>query len=163
MTSAFSRTTRLLNAKGFGPALAVLGVASLLLVGWLGWFVVGRVPLYLVSNSVNLVDGQTLTAVFPTSAQQQIFPGQPAQIRFRGAGGLLGTQLEALVTETMLQGESDELIVELHIPFHVGNDGLLGSATSVAPTGVAPTAVQVAVETARPSPFALLMRVTGQR
>lgn len=159
MTSAFPRTTRLLNANGFGPTLATLGIASLLLVGWLGWFAIGEVPLYLVSESAKVVDAQTITAVFPAQAQQQIFPGQPAQIRWRGAGGgMRGTQTEALVTEVTLQSGANALLVELHVPFSEGNDGLGGSAISVAPT-----AVQVAVETARPSPFALLMRLTGQR
>ncbi|MEM7115832.1 MAG: hypothetical protein AAF614_25550 [Chloroflexota bacterium] len=138
--------------------MLTLATASLLLVGWLGWFAVGETPLYLVSGSVTVVDGETLTAVFPAQAQQQIFPGQSAQIRFRGAGGgLLGTQLEALVTEALLQGEDDELLVELHVPFRVENDRLLGNGGNGSGT-----AVQVAVETARPSPFALLMRVTGQ-
>jgi membrane fusion protein (multidrug efflux system) len=58
MSAPFSRSLRALGAEGTGGSPVVLAVATLLLVAWTGWFLLGRVTVWAVSDAARVeVDG----------------------------------------------------------------------------------------------------------
>ena len=52
MPTTFSRTMRSLEGDGFRANLFVLALGTLLLAGWLGWFLLSRVALYEVTGQI---------------------------------------------------------------------------------------------------------------
>jgi membrane fusion protein, adhesin transport system len=80
MQTAFSRTTRMLEADRAGLSRWMMGLGLLLLVAWSAWFALGRVTIYAVSRSARLEVATSARTIAGTSGGRlialNVHPGQ---------------------------------------------------------------------------------------
>lgn len=156
--SAFSRTTRSLDADHFGRVLLALSAGALLLLGWTAWLLLARVSVYERAATLQVGPRQgdapprfAAVALFPPAALGRIRPGQPAIVRLDGFPWTQYGSLSATVA-AVDDARSGQLRVDLLIQDDPGSaiplqPGLRG-------------AVEIEVE--RVTPATLLLRTTGQ-
>ncbi len=150
MSIAFSRSMRSLNADSFRPSFISLAMAIILLVAWLAWFFLGRVGFYETSQNIEATQEGTVVAYFPLDAQERIFPGQVAYLRFDGAGG----ETDVIpVTVFDIIAQPDQLRVQVE---------LIPLADPTMPIVVPTEATsQVEIEIDRVSPATLVLQTAG--
>jgi hypothetical protein len=93
---AFARTLRALDADGFGASKLGLALAALLLVAWVWWASVARVPQYETTTNVRIESGRAI-AYFPADTMSRISVGQPAVIHFDGSA--FSSRVESLASD----------------------------------------------------------------
>ncbi len=76
--SAFPRSTRAIHADSLAPGLAILIIVMLLLLAWLLWLMLFRVPFYQTSQSAHVTPDALVVAVFSPDVLAQIQSGQAA-------------------------------------------------------------------------------------
>lgn len=81
MSTSFSRSIKTLQADTSGGSLAAIILVMILLVGWLGWAFLARVPVYEVTETAVLLNATQVEANFPPDALLRLKPGQPALLR----------------------------------------------------------------------------------
>jgi len=81
LSASFSRSLRLLQSGGSGRSLWTLLLVTAFIGAWLLWFLLARVPLLVVADTVQLVDKTRAVAHFAPSALARIQPGQSGQLR----------------------------------------------------------------------------------
>ncbi|MBP7688827.1 MAG: hypothetical protein KA765_13000 [Thermoflexales bacterium] len=84
MSISFSRSTRALNQDSFRPGLVGLAVIMLVLIVWLGWFFLARVPLYETGRVVQVKRDGTLLVAFSPDVLARLSPGQTATVQLAG-------------------------------------------------------------------------------
>jgi hypothetical protein len=139
---------RSLQVDSFRSSLVGLGVAMILLAGWLVWFFMAQVSLYELNQAAQIT-GQGLVIVnFPSETQGRFWPGQTARLRLDGDLGAEIGLIPAMVMDVTNQPRQKQIQVELATLFNAPlPDGLTG---------------QVEIEVERISPAVLVMRATGQ-
>lgn len=145
----FSRTLRALTTPQ--PALSLVGLisAGLLLLLWLGWFLLAPVVISVQGTIRNAAGDGYVQAIFPNAAAAQIQPGQRAQLYLDHPADTPSAPIAALVAE--VQSGTTATQVDLYAELDADN----AAAFTRQPQGV----VAVAVE--RISPAILLLRTAG--
>jgi hypothetical protein len=98
MSLAFNRSMRALTGDRHGPSLVSLIGAGALLIAWIGWFALARVPVYSQSQEAHLALGGEVLASFDPATLARISPGQPATLIMRDSDGSTRT-IPAVVSE----------------------------------------------------------------
>ncbi len=114
MSAPFSRSLRALGAEGAGASPLVLGVAFLLLVGWLAWAVFGRVTVWAVTTDARV---EVAAAAHPVTAMEPgRVEGSTLALGRRVEAGEVLVQLDSALQERALAEETargDALVAEL--------------------------------------------------
>lgn len=149
MSLAFNRSLRALAGDRHGPSLISLIGASLLLLAWLGWFTLARVPVYSVSQELHLARSGAVLAHFEPAALALIRPGQQAKLLLRDPGSSATRTVAAVVSEVPRPGQygPDRDLVRLYL-------------LDPTPLDAPPLSARVQVETI--SPMALVGRSLDQ-
>jgi hypothetical protein len=76
MAIPFSRTTRSMKHDSYRPSLIAVTIIGLLLVVWMTWFFMGRLPIYATSTDFKVQEDGLLIVNFPATSFENIRPGQ---------------------------------------------------------------------------------------
>ena len=113
MSPFFTETTRSVQADDFKFMLIILIIVMAVLLGWLTWFNFGTVSVYEVSETLELLDSQTIMAKFVKPSGSRIQRGQQAWIYFNGE---LGEQVNPVSVVVIHRKEyQDQFHVKLFI------------------------------------------------
>lgn len=96
ITAPFPRSTRAIHADSLAPGLAILATLMVLLLGWLLWLLLFRVPFYQTSQSAEVTPDALVVGTFPLEALPQIQLGQAALFVPGAATGSLAEADNAL-------------------------------------------------------------------
>lgn len=146
--AAFPRSTRAIHADSLAPGLAILIILMLVLVGWLLWLVLFKVPFYEISQSAQVTPDATIVAEFSGVALSQIQFGQAARFVPQPEAGTANGQNSA-VTATVVDIDTAEGLVWL-VPDRAAQSRLY--------TGLSG---QVFVVIREQSPFSLIIEAVG--
>lgn len=153
MSTAFSRSTRSLDADNSAHSVFGLILIVAILGAWIAWFLLARVSVYEVTNTARLHSKIKIVAEFPPSTLGRIRPGQPAELRLDGFPWTKYGTVSASVTSVRSNISEGSVVVEFvvhpdatsRIPLQRGLQGILE------------------VEVDRVSPAELVISATGQR
>ncbi len=141
-----------MQADNYTVALVGLAVAIMVLVVWLGWFLLARVTLYEIGPTVPISPNEPIVADFPSAAQGRIQVGQRALVRLEGSTGAALGPVPALVTDVVNVPEQEAVRVQVY--------ALWNEVGAVPPEEGATGRVEVEAESL--SPAMLVMRTAGQ-
>lgn len=149
MSSPFTHSLHSLQTDRNRISLLALGLASLLFLGWLMWFLGAPITLYETGQIVQTSSDGVVVALFPRAAQTRLQPGQAVQLQL--AGSTDQAAIPATLAEIAQEPSADQITVTLYADLDSPNatalqSGLTGEAT-------------VAVE--QVSPARLVLRATG--
>lgn len=71
-SSAFPRSTRAIHADSLVPGLAILSILVLLLLGWLLWLLLFKIPFYQTSQAAQVTPDALVVADFSPEVLSQI-------------------------------------------------------------------------------------------
>ncbi|MEZ4868982.1 MAG: hypothetical protein R3C14_47110 [Caldilineaceae bacterium] len=148
MTTSFARTTHALQAADLRKAGTALVLVSLLIMGWLGWFLLARITIFAISTPVPVAVTEMITAPFIGQAPGQIKWGQTASLKLDGATGETTGPIPALVTEVVEDTERGVTQVTAFV---------FWDAVAEPPAGASLTG-RLEIETEYVSPATLLVR-----
>lgn len=81
MTVKFSRSIRSIQADNLVPVLVGIAFFTLLMIGWILWLFLARVPTYITSSAAAYHNEGYILAQFPPTASAGIRRGQPARFQ----------------------------------------------------------------------------------
>lgn len=79
MAIPFSRTVRSMYHDSFRPSLIAVTIIGLLLLFWMTWFFMGRLPIYATSSDFQVQEDGMLMANFPAASFEGLRPGQTGE------------------------------------------------------------------------------------
>lgn len=138
----FPRTMRSLNANRARPWLIALGCVIVVLFGWMGWFVLGRITFNEVSQNVQVVKSNIIMATFNSEAIKRIRKGQVAYVYINDGVGQPST-VRATVTDVNAQTGDVQLVAQIET---IKQQDLAG---------------KVAIEVEKISPARFILRTSG--
>ncbi len=140
---------RSLEADGFRPSVIALLLAAVLLIGWLGWFVFGRITVFETAPAVSVSQTGDVVVDFPAEKRPLFHIGQVGWVRLTLPHNQPKVDLPVIVMDISPAGESVRL--ELYA---------VQDPTSPALANDLPAQVEIQVE--KISPAKLVMRASGQ-
>ena len=97
MSTAFSRSVRLMNQDGFNLSLVSLVFLFIFLSAWMIWFFMARMPIYATSNDYQVTKTGSLNVTFSDEDLLKILPGQSAELALPESAGSPTQTLKAKV------------------------------------------------------------------
>lgn len=152
MQVTFSRSLRALQRDMGWQTAVYLFLPLLLLLVWLGWFLLATVPVYQTSHSATFTSSSRITAAFPPAALTQIQPNQSAQLRLDDFPWAEHGTLAATVVAIDSQVRDGFVSVELQTNHRATQLPLQRELTT-----------QVEIETAQLTPVELLLQTLNQQ
>lgn len=153
MSSSFSRSIVTQQTSTSGRSIGILLIVIVFLGAWFAWLLLGQIPVFLVTDTAEILDANHVVALFPPDALLQIESGQEASIRLNDFPIDEYGSIAATVEQVVEQFQDGRTKVELQ---------LTDSTASIIPIQAGLTG-QVEIKVDQESPLTLLLRTTGQR
>jgi hypothetical protein len=124
MAIPFSRTTRSMNHDSFRPSLIAITIIALLLVVWMTWFFMGRLPIYATSTDFQVQEDGLLMVNFPVTSFESIRPGQKGEFIPTVAGAIKQPTVHIQIMDVPASSaEPVEVYLESANPLAAGQTG----------------------------------------
>jgi hypothetical protein len=161
MTIPYAQSLRSVYNRNHWPSLIALAIALALLVAWLVWFVMARVPLYVTSQAISVSSQGYLLVTFPPEELIRVQPGQPATLTLNSeAQDQPSVQVPAYVRSVRTAASDQAGTVELEL---FPNENTLAPGVEFQIDQVtSAVSRQMAIEVERVSPAVLVLRAAGK-